>query len=309
VLEGQHSGGGLSEVGTPDDKTWERASYDWLRASPPGAVLELNITRMNDFHPFTTMYQLNALRHRHPIVNGYAGWPSQLQEFLGDGASPIHEAGHIADTLEGLRAIGVNYVVLHESTFGDKGDAARIVAEMRAARDQIAQVERFGDAWAWRLIPTGTRPRSDPSGGTMRPIDARRLTLRASTEEGRLPLLIDGDVETRWMTGQPQTGNEWIEIRFDHPTNVARLRLETASRGLLDYPRRLAIESIDAAGRTEALFDGTLVADIIEALSKDEQRAPIEFAFPDNQSVALRLRQTGSSQSWWSVFEVALWER
>jgi len=142
----------------------------------------------------------------------------------------------------------------------------------------------------------------------MRPIDARRLTLRASTEEGRLPLLIDGDVETRWMTGQPQTGNEWIEIRFDHPTNVARLRLETASRGLLDYPRRLAIESIDAAGRTEALFDGTLVADIIEALSKDEQRAPIEFAFHDNQSVALRLRQTGSSQSWWSVFEVALWE-
>jgi hypothetical protein len=309
VLEGQHSGGGLSEIGTPDEKTWERASYDWLRASPAGAVLELNITRMNDFHPFTTMYQLNALRHRHPIVNGYAGWPSQLQEFLGDGASPIHEPGHIADTLEGLRAIGVNYIVLHESTFADKNDAARIVAEIKAAHDQTAQVERFGDEWAWRLIPAGRRARSVSFGGTERPIDARRLALHASTEEGRLPLMVDGDVETRWMTGQPQVGNEWIEVRFDHPTNVARLRLETASRGLLDYPRRLTIESIDAAGRTETLFDGTVVANIIEALAKDEQRAPIEFGFHDNSSVALRLRQTGSSQSWWSVFEVALWER
>ncbi len=157
ILEGQHSGGGLSEVGGPNDKTWDRAAYDWLRASPPGAAIELNITRMNDFHPFTTTYQLNALRHRHPIVNGYAGWPSQLQEFLGDGASPIHEPGHIADTLEGLRAIGVHYVVLHESTFADRDDAKRIVAEIKAAPDQIAQVERFGDVWAWRLVPTGTR--------------------------------------------------------------------------------------------------------------------------------------------------------
>ncbi len=111
------------------------------------------------------------------------------------------------------------------------------------------------------------------------------------------------------MTGQSQNGSEWIEMRFDHPTNVARLRLETSPRGLLDYPRLLTIESIDPAGTSHTLFSGTVVADMIEALAKDEQRAPIEFAFHDNQSVALRLRQTGTSQSWWSVFEVALWER
>ncbi len=309
LLEGQHSGGGLSEVGEPGAKTWEHAAYDWLRASPPGAVLELNVTRMNDFHPFTTMYQLNTLRHGHPIVNGYAGWPSQLQEFLGDGASPVHEPGQIADTLEGLRAIGVHYVLLHESTFTSKDEAIRIADEIRSARDQLAQVERFGDIWAWRLIPNFTRGPSVSFRGELRRIDPRTMQLRASTQEGRLPLVVDGDVETRWMTGQSQTGSEWIELGFDHPTNVARLRLETASRGLLDYPRRLTIESIDAAGGTETLFNGTVVAEMIEALAKDEQRAPIEFGFHDNQSVALRLRQTGTSQSWWSVFEIALWQR
>jgi hypothetical protein len=309
LLEGQHSGGGLSEVGEPGAKTWEHAAYDWLRASPPGAVLELNITRMNDFHPFTTMYQLNALRHRHPIVNGYAGWPSQLQEFLGDGASPIHEPGYIADTLEGLRAIGLQYVLLHESTFASREEAIRIAAEIEAAPDQLAQLERFGDVWAWRLTPNSARRQSQTLGGELRPIDPRTLQLHASIENGRLPLMVDGDVGTRWMTGQPQTGNEWIEIRFDHPTNVARLRLETAPRGLRDYPRLLTIESIDAAGAAQTLFSGTVVADMIEAIAEDEQRAPIEFPFHDNHSAALRLRQTGTSQSWWSVFEVALWER
>ena len=309
VLEGQHSGGGLSEVGAPADKTWDRAAYDWLRASPPGAAIELNITRMNDFHPFTTMYQLNALRHGHPIVNGYAGWPSQLQEFLGDGASPIHEPGHIADTLEGLRAIGVQYVLLHESTLASRDEASRIAAEVRAARNQLAQVERFGDVWSWRLIPNVTRGPGVSFDDELHRIDPRRIRLRASTEEGRLPLVVDGDIETRWMTGQSQTGNEWVEFNFDHPANIARLRLETAPRGLLDYPRTLTIESVGATGTIDTLFSGTVVAEMIEAIAKDEQRAPIEFVFHDNRSVALRLRQTGTSQSWWSIFEVGLWER
>jgi hypothetical protein len=309
LLEGQHNGGGLSEVGAPGEKTWDRAAYEWLRASPPGAALELNITRMNDFHPFTTTYQLNALRHRHPIVNGYAGWPSQVQEFLGDGASPIHEPGHIADTLEGLRAIGVRYVLLHESTFASRDDALRITAEVGAARDQLAQGERFGDVWAWRLMPSLTRRPKASFGAELRRIGPRTLQLHASIENGRLPLIVDGDVETRWMTGQSQTGNEWVEIGFDHPTNVARLQLETAPRGLLDYPRMLTIDSVGATGTVDTLYNGTVVANMIEAIAKDEQRAPIDFAFHDNQSVALRLRQTGTSQSWWSIFEVALWER
>lgn len=309
VVEGQHSGGTLSEVGSPGRKTWERAAYDWLRDSPPGAVLELDVTRMNDFHPFTTMYQLNTLRHRHPIVNGYAGWPSELQEFLGDGVSPVHEPGHIGDVLRGLRAIGVRYVLLHESTFAGRSDPTRIVDEIRAERGQIAQAQRFGDIWAWRLV--GDRPHvlGLSYGRELRPIDMRSLQLRASTAEGRLPFIVDGDVETRWMTGESQTGTEWIELRFPHPTDVARLRLETAPRGLVDYPRTLIVESIDSAGRVTTMFDGSVVAELIQALAADEQRAPIDFDFPANNTVALRLRQTGQSQAWWSVFEVKLWQR
>jgi hypothetical protein len=309
IVEGQHSGGTLSEVGSPDHKTWERAAYDWLRDSPPGGVLELDITRMNDFHPFTTTYQLNTLRHRHPIVNGYAGWPSELQEFLGDGVSPVHEPGHMHDVLRGLRAIGVRYVLLHESTFAGRGDPSRIVAEIQANSEQIAEVQRFGDIWAWRLIADRPHARAVSSAGTLERIDPHSIQLRASTAEERLPFVFDGDVETRWMTSESQTGHEWIELRFPHATNVARLRLETAPRGLLDYPRTLAIESIDSAGHATRLFDGTVVTELIEALAADEQRAPIDFEFPANDTVALRLRQTGRSQSWWSVFEMKLWHR
>ena len=73
VVEGQH-GVGVQEVPGWSDNNWDRVAYAWLRDSPPGGVLELDITELNFFQTATTMFQLNALRHRHPIVNGYSGW-------------------------------------------------------------------------------------------------------------------------------------------------------------------------------------------------------------------------------------------
>jgi hypothetical protein len=104
VLEGQH-GIGLSDAVAWNDKSWDRVAYEWLRESPPGAAIELNITQQDDFHLFTMIYQFNTLWHRHPIVNGYSGWKSMLQELLGAPSSPLRDPGQVAQTLRGLRAI------------------------------------------------------------------------------------------------------------------------------------------------------------------------------------------------------------
>src|SRR5581483_11909436 len=90
LLEGQH-GVFVSTVPFAFERSWDRVTYEWLRTSPPGATLELNITQQDDFHPYTTTYQLESLRHRHPIVNGYSGFKSQLQEWLGGPASAVRK--------------------------------------------------------------------------------------------------------------------------------------------------------------------------------------------------------------------------
>ena len=296
----------------PIERRLDRAAYEWLRDSPPGAAIELSIAQQNDFHPYTLIYQFNTLLHRHPIVNGYTGWPSLLQEFLGGPASPFREPGHVREALEALRAIGVQYLLLHWWTYTDADEPARIMSEIRAARDQYVDERAFQSTFVWRLANApaarlGARATDD---GTVRRIDPASLTIEASHEAARVPLMFDGDIETRWLTGTRQTGAEWLEFRFTHPTDVARIRLDTAPRGRVDYPRHLVVESVGESGAARVLFDGSVLTRLITSLVVDERRAPVDLDLPPNRTTTLRLRQTGQTHLWfWSVHELTLWER
>jgi hypothetical protein len=305
VLEGQH-GIGVSDVAGWRDKSWDRVAYEWLRSSPPGGALELNITEMDDFHPFTTIYELNALEHRHPIVNGYAGWKSNLQELLGGTQSPLREPGYVADTLRGLRRIGVRYVLLHERTFTDQEAARRLEMGIQAATDEIDEEHRWPEVWAWRLKDIEPRPPA-PSGLT--PLDPKTFELHASHQEGRLPLIFDGDLDTRWMTGERQAGVEWIEIRLPRPSNVGRLQIVGAGRTILDYPRHLRIDSIDPTGVSQTLFDDRVIDRYVEGVAVDDQHPSIAVDLPRNQTATLRILQTAQGLSWWSIHDLTIWER
>ncbi len=309
LLEGQH-GVVLTRVPLPDPKSWDAVAYDWLRASPPGGALELRITQQDDFHPFTTMYQLEAVRHRHPIVNGYSGWKSLLQEWLGGPSSPLADAAQLPDAIRGLRSIGVRYVLLHDETFPSERDAAIMADRVRAAGGQIAEEHRFGPTWAWRLTDAdaglthagATSSAGKPSGPV--PIDSRTLTADASQQRSRAELMVDGDLDTRWLTGDAQHGDEWIAVTLAAPADVARIALTTEARTLYDYPRHLRIE---ADGRQ--LFDGTIVAGLVQALAVDERYPTVSIDLPPNTTKRLMIRQTAESDRWWSVHELTLYRR
>jgi hypothetical protein len=306
LVEGQH-GVGLTDTPSLKDKSWDAVAYDWLKASPPGAVLELNVTQLDDVRPFTIAYQFHALTHRHPIVNGYGGWKSSIQELFGSYASPLHEPGLAPDALRGLRMIGVRYVLLHASTFPSQDEAARTVDSVRAAGDQIAEAREWPGVWAWRLKDLPDAPPS--SDNHLRALDPKSLTVRASGHEDRVPLMFDGDIDTRWISGDPQDGGEWIEIRFPREVDVARVRFETSPRSVTDYPRRLTIDSADATGAARTLFAGTVADRFIAALAIDELSAPVVIDLPRNRTATLRIQQAGRGTNWWSVHELGLWER
>jgi len=295
----------------PIERRLDRAAYEWLRDSPPGAAIELSIAQQNDFHPYTLIYQFNTLLHRHPIVNGYTGWTSLLQEFLGGPASPVREPGHVREVLEALRAIGVQYLLLHEWTYADATEPARVMSEIRSARDQYVEERAFERTFVWRLAnaPAGRIGARETEDTDARRIDPASFTTEASHVPERVPLLFDGNVETRWLTGTRQAGAEWLAFRFTHPTDIARIRLDTAPRGLGDYPRHLVVDSIDESGATRVLFDGSILTQLITSLVVDERRAPVDLDLPPNRTTTLRLRQTGETRRWfWSVHELTLFE-
>jgi hypothetical protein len=307
VLEGQH-GTAVSDAPLTNAKSWDAVAYNWLAAQPPGGLLELDITDQARFDLNTrTVYQFATLRHHHPIVNGYSGWYSALQEFLGNWASPLHEPEHVADTLRGLRALGVRYVMLHGHTFHDPNDAARLAADIAGSRTDVVEEQRFGDTWAWRLADAPPMARIAVDG--LARIEPNAFELRASHVTERIPLALDASMDTRWLSGEPQTGNEWLEVRLRRAADVAHVRLANAPRSALDYPRHLVIESIDSHGSAHSLFDGSVVAHVVEAIGTNPNDASVDIDLAANETTMLRLRQTGRSRPWWSVHELMLWER
>jgi hypothetical protein len=308
ALEGQR-GVRIVAVPTAEPRSWNRVAYDWLAAQPGGAVLELPVNRAADFRPETsTLYQLETLRHHHPIVNGLSGWGSPLQELLGNGSSPLADSAHVGSALKALRSVGIRYVLLHERTFRDRDEANRLAADIRGAGDVVAEQHRFETTWAWRLADAPA-PGAPATRGDFSRLEPASYALAASNNPERLRLAVDGDIDTRWLSGSPQQGNEWIELRFAQPTDVARIELDNAERSAVDYPRHLVVESVDSDGAARAMFDGSVVDQVILGVVAADPRGTVAIDLPPSRSSALRLRQTGHAPAWWSVHELQVWRR
>jgi len=305
VFEGQH-GIAVQEVPGWRDNNWDRVAYAWLRNSPPGAALELDITGMDYIRRPTTLFQLHALEHRHPIVNGYSGWSTQLQELLGARRSPLHEPGHVAEVVRGLRRAGVRYVLLHEATFVEPEMARRIVGELQTADDQIAEAHEWPGTWAWRLKDIDPRP---PPAPNLALLDPKAFGMRASHEPSRLPLIFDGNLDTRWLTGERQAGTEWVEVRLPRPAHLRRLEIVGGGRSVLDYPQRLRIDSTDSTGVSQVLFDDSIVEPYVESVAFNDLHPSVALDLPRNQTVVLRIQQTGRGANWWSIYELKIWEQ
>jgi hypothetical protein len=177
---------------------------------------------------------------------------------------------------------------------------------MRTASDQIAEAHEWPGTWAWRLKEIEARP-STIAGLAI--LDAKTFQLRASHQEGRLPLVVDGNLDTRWMTSERQSGTEWIEVRLPQPIHVGRLEIFGGGRTLLDYPRHLRIDAVDAADTPHTLFDDGVIDRYVESVAFNDLHPSISVDLPANRTVSLRIQQTGQGASWWSIHELKIWEQ
>ena len=69
---------------------------------------------------------------------------------------------------------------------------------------------QFGPVTAFVLRP----PEIEAPGPALNRVDARSFVATAS-DPLDLTLLFDGDPRSRWLTGHPQDGREWIEVTLD----------------------------------------------------------------------------------------------
>jgi hypothetical protein len=288
--------------GRPQD----RAAYRWLAASEPGAVLELPI-REWDVTP-TLIYQYATLFHGHPIVNGYSGYGSALQEFLA--GPPLDELETFDRTLAMLRAVGIRYVLVHPGDYADRAAGVEVVRAIRAYPDQLDDVYDDGAVAAFRLRAANDAAPPAPPSSALQQVPSSQLTATASHNVDRLPFAFDKDLDSRWLSGDGQTGTERIDIQFHRPRQVARLDIRFGRRSLGDYPRMLAVDATAPDGTIREVYRGDVLTPLALAVVKDGTYPSIDIEMTPMPTTRLSLRQLGhTSRTFWSIHEIEVWER
>ncbi len=282
----------------------DRSAYEFLRHSTKGAVLELPIAYSDEARQMT--YQYLTLVHGHRTVNGHSSYdPPLLRLLVGADHAPFTELDRLGSTVELIRTLGVRYMVVHRGRFEDPAVETALMRELEGDRGQVVARNDFDRTAVFTLRED--RPADDPEG--LRPIPVSAIHARASHAPGRLPLMFDRNRDTRWLSAGRQTGREWIEIEFDAPRDVARLRMQTAERSFGDYPRELAIEALEPTG-TRTLFRGSVLPHFGRGFIVDHAYPVIDIALPGNHARAIRLRQLGvTDELFWSIHELELLER
>ncbi len=138
------------------------------------------------------------------------------------------------------------------------------------------------------------------------PIAPATLSPRASHHAESARLATDGDLTSRWGTGQPQAPG--MEFQIDTPRAPLVCGVWYDISGWpQDFPRRLELSRIDDQERPEVLITPEEFAAIRYFMDDQSQYA---FYFDCKRSKRITLRQLGSDPVFdWSVGELQLWTR
>lgn len=105
---------------------------------------------------------------------------------------------------------------------------------------------------------------------------------------------LDGSASTRWSTGSEQAANQWYQIDFGQAQTFNRVSLDSGT-STSDYSRGYQIQVSADASTWTTVASGTGSA------------AAILATFPVQVARYLKVVQTGTSTSWWSIQELSVY--
>ena len=252
-----------------------------------GAVLELPAGGAD----VAAMYR--SFGHGQPVANGYSGYFPPVYQAMRAGLESFDP-----DTLTGLASLGVRHVVVFDS--GGSGDDPwndYVGGFAGASRETAANGQTL-----YTLAPAMLQD-PVPAGD---PLPVAQMTSELYPES--LSRLQDGDTDTAWESGQPQTGSpsEYLTVDLGMPVRVAGVDL---IQGIYrtTYPRWLVIERATDCATWDLVWQGPTAALTLRAAVREPAGVPIAIRFEPVDTRCLRLRQTGQGgRDVWAIGELAI---
>lgn len=129
------------------------------------------------------------------------------------------------------------------------------------------------------------------------------FSVTASSNASTAKNALDGDLNTRWGSGEPQRPGMYLEVRFDEPMTLRGLEY-SLSLWPQDFPRRLRVE-IDGG---DGVFTPILTPREYRAL-RYYGESDWTIAFSPRTVIAIRFVQLGKDKVFdWSIGELSLYQ-
>jgi hypothetical protein len=246
-----------------------------------GAVMELPLG--SPLPDIAAMYR--SIAHGRRTVNGYSGHFPSHYDALRYGLSIRDE-----DVLAQLSANGVDQIVVDDARDGD--EAMRKYVAAHAGAELVCA---DGGRTVYRL--SSQAPAA--SGGV--PLSIARI--EASINAMDIPLMTDGNRNTRWHSG-PQRRGAMVTIDFGSPRSVSRLELMLGA-SVRDFPRGLLIEGSDDQRAWREIWRGRSAGRAVIGSVEAPRDVPLRYDLAGERARYLRLQLTDDEDVYyWSIAEM-----
>jgi glucosylceramidase len=126
------------------------------------------------------------------------------------------------------------------------------------------------------------------------PVRIPDATATASPPGETPPAAVDGDAATRWSSGAPQAPGQYLQVDLGRRTTFDRVSVDSGGN-LGDFARAWTLEASDDGITWRTLATGASTGQLTE------------IDVPRTRARWLRITNTGTSGSWWSVADVRLY--
>ena len=229
---------------------------------------------------------LRASVHHRRVMNGVSGYDPPYYVALKAGL-----AAHDPALLAAIASLGPIDIVVDGAEDADGAYARYAASAQRAEKmgtDGVRTVFR---------VPRAAAP--GDLGPTWPIVDVRAIRNDATAR-----LMYDGDDVTGWGD-YPQKPDGWVVATLDSTRVVGGV---TTSIGdfLLDFPRRLAIDTSIDGDVWESAWEGPTFAQTFLGFVRAPRDAELRFSFAPHEARFVRLRQLEAFSSMWRISELKI---
>jgi hypothetical protein len=275
------------------------AVYSAVRDLPQGAsLIELPIPQRGQAKSREALYMYYSAYHWKKLVNGYSGYIPPGYTIIGEAMQNFPSA----PTFKLLRDLEVGYVLVHSEWFLST-EGKKIKADLDDFPGEAKLLTASEGNFLYQLVPRPKQKKEET--GLAEVGDKREWTASSNCANGQARLAFDGNPETGWTTGRPQSEGDYYWLDLGETLRLQEIEL-SLNKKPLDYPRGYKLEgSEDGLGWQILSENSFYFPELAAGMIEDYSKYRVEISFDLRPVRFLRLTSTLEHKNRpWSIQEI-----